>query len=85
MKQMHPDLIPVVGFIMVSGTLAVLGVGGFAVIRKIMASTAKPVSASDEHVEELENRVLELEERLDFHERVLTEVKQQTKLEPGAE
>ncbi len=82
---MPTDLIPVVGFMMVASTLAVLGVGGFAVIRKIMASTAKPVSGSDEHVEELESRMLELEERLDFHERVLADIKDQAKLEPGAE
>ena len=82
---MPTDLIPVVGFMMVASTLAVLGVGGFAVIRKIMASTAKPVSGSDEHVEELESRMLELEERLDFHERILTEVKQQAELGRGAE
>ncbi len=82
---MPTDLIPVVGFMMVASTIAVLGVGAFTVIRRVMASTAKPISASDEHVEELENRMLELEERLDFHERVLTEVKQQAKLEQGKE
>lgn len=82
---MPTDLIPVVGFMMVASTLAVLGVGAFAVIRKIMTSTAKPVSGSDEHVEELESRMLELEERLDFHERILTEVKQQAELRRGAE
>ncbi len=82
---MPSDLIPVVGFMMVVGTITVLGVGAFAVIRKIIVSTSKPAIGSDDRVAELEVRVLELEERLDFHERVLTDIKDQAKLEPGAE
>ncbi len=82
---MPPEFIPVVGFMMVVTTVAVLGTGVFATIRKIMVSTSKPAIDSDDRVAELEGRVLELEERLDFHERVLADIKDQAKLEPGAE
>ncbi len=82
---MPPEFIPVVGFMMVVTTVAVLGTGVFATIRKIMASTSNPAIGSDDRVAELEGRVLELEERLDFHERVLADIKDQAKLEPGAE
>lgn len=82
---MPPDLIPVVGFMMVAGTIAVLGTSAFVVIRRVMTNTSKPAVAPDDRVADLEGRVSELEERLDFHERVLTDIKGQAKLEPGSE
>ena len=80
---MHPDLIPVFGFMMVAGTITAMGIAVYAAVKKINAATRKSVPTSDDRVFDLEERIMEVEERLDFHERILTDVKEQAKLERG--
>lgn len=57
---------------------------GDAIARRIGGATGHPGSGSHDHeIAELQTRVAELEERLDFTERVLLQERQTSQLRPG--
>jgi hypothetical protein len=84
---MNPDqvmLIVVVSICAWTVTKVFRGSIGDAIARRIGGGAGHPESGAHDHeITELQNRLAELEERLDFTERVLLQERQSGQLRPG--
>jgi hypothetical protein len=84
---MSPDQVLLIVVVSISAwtvTKIFRGPLGEAIARRIGGGGGQPESgASDHEIAELQTRVAELEERVDFTERVLMQERQSSQLRPG--